>query len=168
MRGPLHYSRISVLTPELPLLCRHCQLLKGRELIRYGNTVSISNHPVLFVMKGSVSMKAAVAQLGKDAESTAKVDPGADLVEKRQQRRLQVLRRRLCLAACDSLVQALAGSAAANSQSVLVFAQGQMVLVSRRGLRSVASSGAVRACISAGAFQRCALRPTATMKKSEE
>ena len=52
--------------------------------------MSISNHPVLFVMKGSVSMKAAVAQLGKDAESTAKVDPGVELAEKRQQKRLQV------------------------------------------------------------------------------
>lgn len=66
-------------------------MLKGREFIRYGSTVSILNHPVLFVMKGSVSMKTAVARLGKDVESTAKVDPGIGFVEKKQQKRLQVL-----------------------------------------------------------------------------
>lgn len=147
VRDPLHYNRISVLTPD-SLLCRHCQLLKGRELIKYGSTVSISNHPVLFVMKGSVSMKAAVAQLGKDADTTAKVDPGADLMEKRQQRRLQVPQPPSSfVAARDSIVQALAGSAAANSQSVLVFAQGQMVLVSYRELYCVASSSAADVCL---------------------
>jgi hypothetical protein len=70
---------------------RHRQLLKGRELIKYGSLVSISNHPVLFVMKGSVSMKTAVAQLGKDVVSTAKQDPGLGFVERRQQMRLQVM-----------------------------------------------------------------------------
>jgi hypothetical protein len=72
-------------------LCRHRQFLKGRELIRYGSTVSLSNHPVLFVMKGSVSLKTAVAQLGKDMQSTAKVEPGVEFVEKKQQLRLQVI-----------------------------------------------------------------------------
>jgi hypothetical protein len=71
-------------------VARYRQLLKGREFIRYGSTVSILNHPVLFVMKGSVSMKTAVARLGKDVESTAKVDPGMGFVEKKQQKRLQV------------------------------------------------------------------------------
>ncbi len=71
-------------------MARHRQLLKGREFIRYGSTVSIINHPVLFVMKGSVSMKTAVARLGKDVESTAKIDPGVGFVEKKQQKRLQV------------------------------------------------------------------------------
>ena len=71
--------------------CRHRQFLKGRELIRYGSTVSLSNHPVLFVMKGSVSLRTAVAQLGKDMQSTAKVDPGVGFVEKKQQLRLQVI-----------------------------------------------------------------------------
>ncbi len=42
-------------------------------------------------MKGSVSMKTAVAQLGKDVESTARIDPGLGFVEKRQQRWLQVM-----------------------------------------------------------------------------
>jgi hypothetical protein len=41
-------------------------------------------------MKGSISMKTAVARLGKDVESTAKVDPGIGFVEKKQQKRLQV------------------------------------------------------------------------------
>jgi hypothetical protein len=76
---------------QLKRVFRHRQLLKGRELIKYGSLVSISNHPVLFVMKGSVSMKTAVAQLGKDVESTAKQDPGLGFVEKRQQMRLQVM-----------------------------------------------------------------------------
>lgn len=35
-------------------------------------------------------MKAAVARLGKDVESTAKIDPGVGFVEKKQQKRLQV------------------------------------------------------------------------------
>ena len=43
-------------------------------------------------MKGSVSMKTAVAQLGKDVESTAKIDPGLGFVERRQQKWLQVMR----------------------------------------------------------------------------
>jgi hypothetical protein len=37
-------------------------------------------------------MKTAVAQLGKDVESTAKIDPGLGFVERRQQKWLQVMR----------------------------------------------------------------------------
>ncbi len=42
-------------------------------------------------------MKAAVAQLGKDTETTAKAEPGAELAEKRQQKRLQVNRLMMLL-----------------------------------------------------------------------
>jgi hypothetical protein len=42
-------------------------------------------------MKGSVSLRTAVAQLGKDMQSTAKVDPGVGFFEKKQQLRLQVI-----------------------------------------------------------------------------
>jgi hypothetical protein len=35
-------------------------------------------------------MKAAVAELGKETECTARTDPGVELAEKRQQKRLQV------------------------------------------------------------------------------
>jgi hypothetical protein len=42
-------------------------------------------------MRGSISARVAVAQLGREAESTAKVDPGMSFFEKRQQKRLQVM-----------------------------------------------------------------------------